>query len=360
MKNLVYDSLYKFLVSLGIILIVFPIVAFVFLYNAEPVLISQEDYNLLSETSKNVLSLKDYLSDTILKLPSWVLIVPMLLGIVALGFGLIWWRKTQKKLDEKLDEEVKKAKLESKFQQMTNQEKEEKIRNKVEVTILEPNSEKNENSKNDNDHNEDAEEKHGSDPDQTPDSSSSSAINPDKPYTDIDESGKSAEREEKEQDDKKNPITDPLKEFYQKISGAANYSTYAHVEDLFYAYLKKMYASYYAPIQRDMRINNLDYDIIGLSKDNDVDLVGQVMYFKDSHKIPQRLRLFAERTRRTIEDYKKTTNRTQRYILLIVTDNEISTQETEKYKMLFQEYNGSSSVELVFMDLKTLEKLAKD
>lgn len=39
MDKLQYDSLYKFLVSLGIILIALPIAALVYLLNSEPILI---------------------------------------------------------------------------------------------------------------------------------------------------------------------------------------------------------------------------------------------------------------------------------------------------------------------------------
>ena len=52
MDKLQYDSLYKFLVSLGIILIALPIAALVYLLNSEPILISQSDFDALSEYSQ--------------------------------------------------------------------------------------------------------------------------------------------------------------------------------------------------------------------------------------------------------------------------------------------------------------------
>ena len=49
--KLQYDSLYKFLVSLGVVLIALPITAFIFLSNSAALIISQSEYEALSEYS---------------------------------------------------------------------------------------------------------------------------------------------------------------------------------------------------------------------------------------------------------------------------------------------------------------------
>ena len=54
MDKLQYDSFYKFLVSLGIVLITLPIFVLLYILNADYILISQNDYNNLSAISKSV------------------------------------------------------------------------------------------------------------------------------------------------------------------------------------------------------------------------------------------------------------------------------------------------------------------
>lgn len=51
MDKLQYDSFYKFLVSLGIVLITLPIFVLLYILNADYILISQNDYNNLSAIS---------------------------------------------------------------------------------------------------------------------------------------------------------------------------------------------------------------------------------------------------------------------------------------------------------------------
>ena len=56
MDKLQYDNLYKFLVSLGIVLIIVPVAALAFLLNMEPLLISQVDYDSLSDFSLQMIA----------------------------------------------------------------------------------------------------------------------------------------------------------------------------------------------------------------------------------------------------------------------------------------------------------------
>ena len=49
MDKLQYDSLYKFLVSLGTVLIALPIAAFIFLANQSTLIISKMEYEILSD-----------------------------------------------------------------------------------------------------------------------------------------------------------------------------------------------------------------------------------------------------------------------------------------------------------------------
>ena len=51
MDKLQYDSFYKFLVSLGMLLITLPVLAFLYVLNMDCKLISQSDYDNLSQIS---------------------------------------------------------------------------------------------------------------------------------------------------------------------------------------------------------------------------------------------------------------------------------------------------------------------
>lgn len=61
MDKLQYDSFHKFMVSLGIILITLPIVAYIFLIKSEPIILSQNDFNTLSTFSLKNISEKEHI-----------------------------------------------------------------------------------------------------------------------------------------------------------------------------------------------------------------------------------------------------------------------------------------------------------
>lgn len=103
MDNLQYDSFYKFLVSLGIILIAAPLVALYYLiFNGNQILISQEEYNQLSENSRFILQKREFLITTIFKLMPVVLLILILVGVICLLYGAYKWKLLQKEIDEQM------------------------------------------------------------------------------------------------------------------------------------------------------------------------------------------------------------------------------------------------------------------
>lgn len=103
MDKLQYDNLYKFLVSLGIVLIVLPVAALVFLFNIEPILISQADYDLLSDFSLQMIATRNKLTSYFISIFPWVAGILICIGIVVLLIGIFKWVGLQKNLDKKLD-----------------------------------------------------------------------------------------------------------------------------------------------------------------------------------------------------------------------------------------------------------------
>ena len=106
MDKLQYDNLYKFLVSLGIVLIVLPIAALIYLLNMEPILISQADYESLSEASLQMLADRSNLTEMFFKMFPWIAGIFFLLGAALLLCGIWNWKRIQGDLDKKLGAEA--------------------------------------------------------------------------------------------------------------------------------------------------------------------------------------------------------------------------------------------------------------
>ena len=111
--KLQYDSLYKFLVSLGVVLITLPIAALIFLANGTMLLISQSDYENLSEYSIHNLEQHNYIVSLIIKFLPTISVLFFVAGIVLICVGLIKWHKIQKMLDIKIAAEAKIKELEA-------------------------------------------------------------------------------------------------------------------------------------------------------------------------------------------------------------------------------------------------------
>lgn len=102
MEKLQYDSFYKFLVSLGVILIALPVVALVFIVNGEILLLSQVEYDSLSLFSLKSIQQREQLYDFIV---AWLPLATKILipiGFVLVIIGGIKWYLIQLQLDEQI------------------------------------------------------------------------------------------------------------------------------------------------------------------------------------------------------------------------------------------------------------------
>lgn len=102
MEKLQYDSFYKFLVSLGVILIALPIVALVFIVNGEILLLSQVEYDSLSVFSLESIQQREQLYDFIV---AWLPLATKILipiGFILIIIGSIKWYLIQLQLDEQI------------------------------------------------------------------------------------------------------------------------------------------------------------------------------------------------------------------------------------------------------------------
>jgi len=101
MEKLQYDSFYKFLVSLGIILLTAPILGICYLIGTgNELLISKKDYLGLSDNSLIILNKRDDMINFILDWLPYIMIIFIVAGLIFLIYGGIKWRSLQKEIDE--------------------------------------------------------------------------------------------------------------------------------------------------------------------------------------------------------------------------------------------------------------------
>ena len=129
MDKLQYDSFYKFLVSLGMLLITLPVLAFLYVLNMDCKLISQSDYDNLSQISIQRIQNNDNLLDfttTIMPVASIVLIVT---GLTLIIIGCCKWYSIQKELDEQIKSDTITKKINA--TQLSSSESVEKAANEI-------------------------------------------------------------------------------------------------------------------------------------------------------------------------------------------------------------------------------------
>jgi hypothetical protein len=110
MDKLQYDSFYKFIVSVGIVLIVAPIFCLHFLVSGSyDIIMTQEEANNLSKISSDFLSIKIKYVQKIFKYLPTTCILIIIIGVFFVFWGCLKWFQIQKTLDQitKLDLEEK-------------------------------------------------------------------------------------------------------------------------------------------------------------------------------------------------------------------------------------------------------------
>ena len=107
MDKLQYDNLYKFLVSLGVVLIALPISALIFLTNGTFPTISQSEYEALSEYSIQNLQQRQFIISLIINFLPILSIILCIIGAILIIVGLRKWYQIQKILDSQTTAETK-------------------------------------------------------------------------------------------------------------------------------------------------------------------------------------------------------------------------------------------------------------
>lgn len=101
MEKLQYDSFYKFLVSLGLVLIITPFIGVYYLLNySNENLLTVNKYTELSQKSFGIIEKKENILNLFLTLAPYIFIFTTILGIFLLIYGIIKWKNLQKEIDE--------------------------------------------------------------------------------------------------------------------------------------------------------------------------------------------------------------------------------------------------------------------
>lgn len=250
MDKLQYDSLYKFLVSLGLVLIVLPFAALIYLFNVDPILISQIEYDALSEYSLQMIANRNELIVTAIKVFPTVGAISFVLGIFLAAIGFINWNRNQKKLDKKLDDETTVKTL-----------------NRMEMSS--------------------------------------------------NEVAAKVEQEAKEAVAESTGNTNTSTAHFQKTLMAQ----YREIEDLCFSYFTKKYGRRYS-LKRDIRMGKYDYDLICVSKKDDIDLLVEIKYWRNPTVVARGLIDTCGRLNDACENYHTIAHRDFSGIVFIVTPDE--------------------------------------
>lgn len=136
MGKLQYDSFYKFIVSLGMVLIALPILAFYFfMQKTNDFIITEEEYVKLSSFSLEFINKRNEILQLFLRFFPIICIVFVISGISLFFNGLYKWRKIQKEYDEQICIKTKKERKE--LEKMTPTEIVEKKLEEVEEEFVE-------------------------------------------------------------------------------------------------------------------------------------------------------------------------------------------------------------------------------
>ena len=250
MDKLQYDSFYKFLVSLGLILLALPFAAVIFLFYADPILISQVEYDALSEFSLQMIENRNELVSMVISIFPVASVVAFLASPFCLAFGLIGWYKNQKRLDKKLDDETTIQTLN--LLEMNKKEIDAKVEKEVTETV-------------------------------------------------------------EETENATSTGTEPVSKSVM--------AQYREIEDLTFKYFLSKYGRDYR-FKRDIRMGKYDYDLIGVSKKDNIDLLIEIKYWKNPTVVCRRLVDVCRHLNNACENYQTIAHRDFSGIVFIVIPDE--------------------------------------
>lgn len=129
-----FSDLYKFLTSVGLIFIASAfLLPWLFMKDGIGILVSEEEYSALIETSKNLTDKRIALSSFVITSIPWISSLLFIVGSFLVSYGLFYWKKKQKRVDE--TEELNLLELRLKIKKLNSSEIKDKAENEIEEEI---------------------------------------------------------------------------------------------------------------------------------------------------------------------------------------------------------------------------------
>ena len=249
-------------------MIIFPIIALGFFFNSEILILSQNEFDNLSEHSLRAICQKENIIHFIITIFPFVACGLLLLGVVLLIYGCYKWRKIQNHLDEQVESDTTIKKINAK--KMSAEE----IVNKASFEVSE------------------TEVPFDIDP----------VINDSNPNSDVDKKGNYKAKSQDIRNSHINHIIDYMK-----------------VERMCFMEVNRQYGKRY-DLQNNVKIDNIEYDFIAVSKYDNIDIIFEVKYWRSLPASSAISNMLYRLTKAGI-NYENSAHRNFRLTLIIVTPN---------------------------------------
>lgn len=130
-QKLEYTDLNRFLVSIGLLMIVFAIIMqWLFLRENFDLLITVEELAKLTEDSKTIIESRQNNLIRIIRVSPWISLVFAVVGLLSMVIGIVRWYRKQNLLDER--DSLTNEKMKNELAAMTQKQIEEKVAREVE------------------------------------------------------------------------------------------------------------------------------------------------------------------------------------------------------------------------------------
>lgn len=290
-ENLQYDSFYKFIVSIGTILIVAPIIGLHYLVSGSyDIILSKQAFDDLSETSLQLIGNKLRWINIVFNILPYLFIVLILIGILCIIFGGYKWYNIQKQLDEGLALDIQEKQFN--YKKMTSSE--------IAVKAL-----------NDSINNQDE---------------------VDKEAYEID--------------------GHVITEAYQSLDHRSRIIQKGfEIENAYFQYLMKKLKSKYT-IRKNIKVGDIGFDIIATSKFDNIDFLYEIKYWLNP-STKSNLRHLLSQAEAAGTTYENTVQRNFRFKIIIVTITE-NISAFEDYATKLMNNKHYSSIDIEFIDEKTI------
>ncbi len=316
MDKLNYESLYKFLVSIGLALITLPFIVVGLMYGIDPTLISQENYDALSQYSKDELSSRENIRYFIESHFYYVYLF-VIIGLFLVVIGVVLWVKAHKmcfKMEELniQNQELSNQKILNDLHSMSEndvkKEISEEVENDEELKILVT----------------------------LEDSQEDSNVGPNKhPYG---------------EEDRVLEVED------HNLRVEKTINKYIQVENAFFTMINTQLGEEYDCKHnvRPMNSHIDSMDILAVSKTDKPDLIYEIKYYKDFMKNISSIGSSILRVWAAKDYYEKNYGRKAKVILAIVTDQKVDEKYYAKVERLLVNPFDQSQIEVQYMTIEQL------